>query len=123
MSVPITVRCECGESHQAHLGQTVSCACGRFFDTSTLPRGDLGGVYRSQLRMRFYTTLGTVFVVGISVIAGVTWGTKGLAVGLPVAGLAWFRIVGPALRRRVFRGAGELPSWKLDASAATSTEE
>jgi hypothetical protein len=116
MFVPITVRCECGQTHQANLGETVTCGCGRAFDTSKLPTGKLGGVFRSQLRMRLYTTVGAIFVAGITVVAASFYGVRGLAVGLPVSGLIWFRIVGPSFRRRVFRGAGELPRWKLEAT-------
>jgi hypothetical protein len=123
MAVPITLRCECREIHKADLGDEVTCRCGRVFDTAGLPHADLGGVYRSQLRMRLYTTIGIVFVAGISLVAAALWGFKGLAVGLPLAALVWFRIIGPSFRRRVFRGAGELPRWTLEASRSSPAEK
>ena len=42
---------------------------------------------------------------------------------LPLSGLAWFRLVGPYFRRRVFRGAGELPRWQLDAAKIEPAEK
>jgi hypothetical protein len=114
--VPITVGCECGESHRALLGDTVRCPCGRVYDTSTLSQGELVGVRRSQLRMRMYTTFGVIFVAGLTALAGGLWGMKGLMIGLPISAILWFRLIGPPFRRRVFRGAGELPRWQLDAT-------
>jgi hypothetical protein len=121
--VPITIGCECGESHKAILGETVTCTCGRVYDTSTLSQSELMGVRRSQLRMRMYTTFGLIFVAGISVIAAATWGMRGLMIALPLSAVLWFRLVGPPLRRRVFRGAGELPRWQLEATRIEPAEK
>jgi hypothetical protein len=65
--------------------------------------------------MRLYVTFGILFVVAVALITWVTWSLRGVALGVPLAGLLWFRLVGPAFRRRVFHGAGDLPTWKLDA--------
>lgn len=104
------------------MGAPVTCVCGRHFETATLSQERLGGVYRAQLRMRLYTTLGTVVVAATAVIATVLFGLKGLALGLPLAGVIWFRIVGPFFRSRVFRGTGELPTWRLKPDKTPAEE-
>ena len=114
--IPITIRCDCGETHRAELGDEVECSCGRRYDTSTLPETDVFAVRRAQLRMKLYVTLGLIFVAGLTVIGFVLWGIKGAALVGPLTALVWFRLLGPPLRRHVFRGAGELPSWKLGAT-------
>lgn len=114
--IPLTIRCECGETHAAVLGQHVRCVCGRVYDTTKLDQTRLGGVRGSQARMRLYMTLGVLLIVGGALVTYILWGPRGVAVAIPVAGLIWFRFLGRWLRPRVFHGAGELPSWRLNAS-------
>jgi hypothetical protein len=39
-----------------------------------------------------------------------------VAIGLPASAISWFRLIGPIVRRRVFYGAGELPTWRLKST-------
>lgn len=117
-AIPITLRCECGQTHSAKLGDHVACPCGRTYDTATLEQTRLFGVRHSQAKMRIYITFGTLFIVGVAAVTFAIWGMKGIAIGIPASGLFWFRLIGPIVRRRVFHGAGELPTWQLAASKA-----
>ena len=102
--------------HQVELGDQVQCACGKSYDTRTLDQTRLMGVRRSQAKMRLYITFGLIFIVGISFATFALWGLKVVAIGLPASALAWFRLIGPIVRRRVFYGAGELPTWRLKST-------
>lgn len=117
-AIPITLKCECGEMLKADLGDQVKCRCGRSYDTTELEQSRLAGVRHSQAKMRIYITVGTLFIVGAAAIAFGFWGLRGVAVAVPASGLFWFRLIGPIVRRRVFYGAGELPTWQLEASKA-----
>ena len=114
--IPIALSCECGRTHQVELGDQVQCACGKSYDTRTLDQTRLTRVRRSQAKMRLYITFGLIFIVGISLATFLVWGLKGVAIGLPATAIAWFRLIGPIVRRRVFYGAGELPTWRLKST-------
>jgi hypothetical protein len=114
--IPITLTCECGERHSTQVGATVTCSCGRVYDTAQLDRARLVGVRHAQAKVRLYITFGILLMVGAAFVTYVLWGPRGIAVAIPVTGLVWFRFLGRFLRRRVFYGAGELPTWKLESS-------
>lgn len=116
MAIPITVRCECGVSHSLELGDSVECACGRHYDTSSLPPERFAHIRARQARMRLYVQLGLIFVVATAVVTGVIWGVKGLALGLPLSGLVWFLFFGKWFRRRWLRDVGDATTLKLEAS-------
>jgi hypothetical protein len=116
--IPITLTCECGERHTADIGETVTCTCGRVYETAGLDRGRLANVRHAQAKMRVYMTLGIILMVAACAVTWALWGPRGIAVAIPVTGLLWFRFLGRYLRKRVFYGAGELPTWQLDSSAA-----
>jgi hypothetical protein len=67
MAIPITVRCECGETHSAKLGETVECPCGRSYDTSQLPQGQFAQVREHQAKAKLYVRVGFAFIAGIAV--------------------------------------------------------
>ena len=68
------------------------------------------------MKMRLYITFGLLFIVGGAAITFFLWGPRGIAVSIPITGLLWFRVIAPVVRKRVFYGAGELPTWKLEAT-------
>jgi hypothetical protein len=115
-TIPLTITCECGEAHRTELGQVVSCTCGRRYDTTELDQSRLIGVRHSQLKMRVYITCGTLLIGGGAAAMYFVWGLRGVAIGVPIIGLLWFRVIAPVVRKRVFYGAGELPTWKLEAN-------
>ena len=116
MAIPITVRCECGQVTPARLGETVTCSCGRVYETSTLPAGPFAQVRAHQARGRLYVRIGFVFVVGIAALAFVFWGIWGAAVAGPLAALIWFRVIRRWFMRTFVLSPGELPTLDLDAS-------
>jgi hypothetical protein len=116
VAIPLTVRCECGELSSVKLGDTVRCPCGRTYDTSTLPSGQFAQVRAHQAKGRLYVRLGFVFVVGIGVVTGLTWGFWGAAIGVPLAGLIWFRLIRRWFMRTFVPSPGELPTLELEAS-------
>jgi hypothetical protein len=116
LSIPITLRCECGEKHSADLGDTVTCTCGRVFETSELPVERFSQVRAHQARGRLYVRLGFVFVAGIAAVCFLTWGIWGLAAGGPLAALVWFRIIRVWFMRTFVPSPGELTTLELEAS-------
>jgi hypothetical protein len=117
MPIPITIRCECGETRSVDLGDRVTCACGRHYDTSTLPSEKFDHVRAKQARIRLYLRLGVICVIGASVAAALVWGLKGLALALPLSCLLWFLFLGKWLRKRwLLRTDADSATLKLEAS-------
>ena len=115
MSIPITIRCECGEVHSARLGDPVDCGCGRHYDTSTLPPEQFADARARQLKVKLYIQLGVIFVAGVSVATAALWGLRGIAIGLPLSGLVWFLFLGKWYRRRWINSLPEATTVKLEA--------
>jgi len=115
MSIPLTVRCECGEVLSVTLGDQVTCACGRRYDTSSMPPESFTRVRAAQLRVRLYTRIGFVLVAGAAVLGWVVEGLAGAALAGPAAALLWFRFVQPRFKRRQAEDLAGLPTWKLEA--------
>lgn len=116
MSIPITVRCECGEAHSLDLGDVVECSCGRHYDTSTIAPERFAHVRARQARGRLYIQLGLIFIVGTAVLTGLVWGLKGIAIGVPLACLIWFLFLGKWYRRRWLLDVGEPTTLQLEAT-------
>ena len=116
MAIPITVRCECGETHSVDLGDAIDCNCGRHYDTSTIPAERFAHVRARQARGRLYLQIGLIFLASVAVITGVLWGLKGLAVGIPLACLIWFLFIGKWYRKRWLLDVGEPTTLQLEAT-------
>ena len=116
MAIPLTVRCECGDTHSVELGETVECSCGRRYDTSTLSPDRFAHIRAKRARIRLYLQLGIVFVIGVSVLTATLWGMRGLALGLPLSGLIWFLFLGKWYRRRWLRDVYEPTTLQLEAT-------
>lgn len=115
MSIPLTIRCECGETLSVTLGSQATCSCGRRYDTSSMPRESFARVRASQVKMRLYTRIGFIFVVAFTVVGWLVEGLAGAALAGPAAGLIWFRLVQPRFKRRQAEDLAALPTWKLEA--------
>lgn len=115
MSIPLTVRCECGEILSVTLGEQIACACGHRYDTSSMPRESFTRVRAAQLRVRLYTRIGFVLVAAAAVLGWVVEGLAGAALAGPAAALFWFRFVQPRFKRRQAEDLAGLPTWKLEA--------
>jgi hypothetical protein len=115
MSIPLTVRCECGETLSVILGDQVTCACARRYDTSSVPRESFVQVRAAQLRVRLYTRIGVVLVAAAAVLGWWVEGPAGAALAAPAAALLWFRFVQPRFKRRQAEDLAALPTWKLEA--------
>ena len=116
MAIPITVRCECGETHAVELGDSVDCSCGRQYDTSSIQPERFAHVRARQARARLYIQLGLIFVAGTAVFTGLLWGVKGLAVGIPLACLMWFLFLGKWYRTRWLLDVGDKTVLQLEAT-------
>jgi len=116
VAIPITVRCECGQTHSAKLGDRVECSCGRSYETSQLPQERFTQVRAHQARARLYVRVGFIFVVGITVVAALAWGMWGAAVAAPVTAVIWFKIIRRWFTRNFVPSPGELPTFELEAS-------
>jgi hypothetical protein len=115
MSIPLTLRCECGEVLTARAGDTVSCPCGRRYDTSTIPGPSLARVRATQARMRLYARLGLAVVVAFGVLGYLALGLPGVALTASLSAIIWWRVVAPVLRRHHVDDLTDLPSWELKA--------
>lgn len=116
MAIPITVRCECGETHSAKLGETVVCGCGREFDTSTLDENRFVQVREHRARTALYVRLGLVWVVGIGFVTFFLWGKWGVAIGAPFAAIIWFRVIRRWFMRKFVPSPGDLTPLELEAT-------
>jgi hypothetical protein len=99
MSVPLTIRCECGHTAEARLGERVTCVCGREYDTSRIDSSSYVDLRRMANRQRLYVRLGIVLAVGVGVIAYLFFGIKGPALSVPLLALGWWRVVLPRFQR------------------------
>lgn len=116
MAIPLTVRCECGEVTSTQLGRTVTCSCGRTYDTSTLPPERFARLRIAQMKIRVYTQIGIAFVIGFAALGWILWSWKGFLMGAPFAALVWFRFLGRWYKHKYLAGLGELPTLDLEAS-------
>ena len=69
MAIPITVRCECGETHKGDLGDVVECACGRRFETSKVSESNFPQVREHQAKGRLYVQIGVIFFLASGLTA------------------------------------------------------
>jgi hypothetical protein len=116
VAIPISVKCECGETHKANLGDVVECSCGRRFDTSTIPESTFPQVREHQVKARLYVRVGAVFVIGAGVIALFVWGIWAAAITISLAGMLWFWYIRRWFMRRYVPSPGELPTLEVEAS-------
>ena len=116
MAIPITVRCECGETHSAKLGDIVDCSCGRQYDTSQLPGERFDQVRAHQAKAKLYVRVGFIFVAGATVAAFFFWGLWGAAITAPMVAVLWFWFIRRWFMRTFVPSPGELPTLDLEAS-------
>jgi len=116
VAIPITVRCECGETHSVKLGDVVDCSCGRRYDTSQLPKERFAQVRAHQAKTRLYVRLGAVWIIVLGLVTFLLWGKWGVSVGAPLAALIWFLIIRRWFMRTFVPSPGELPTLELEAS-------
>lgn len=110
---PITVRCQCGERHDAAYGEVWECPCGRRWDTAQIDAEEYARLRRVQLRFRI---LPVILGIGTSLLALfflLTGNTFSLFILLPVALIGWSTLLRPLHRRRYAAALGELPRWRL----------
>jgi hypothetical protein len=115
MSIPLTIRCECGETLSATLGETKSCSCGRRYDTSSIPPDSLLHVRATQARLRLYARIGFILTVASALIGFVVYGLSGAVAGGCLAAIVWWRVVRPRLQRRREAELANVRSWTLEA--------
>ena len=114
--IPITVRCECGETHSVKLGDVVECSCGRRYETSKISESNFPQVREHQAKARLYVRVGAVFIVAVGLVAFFLWGFYAAAVCVPIAGMLWFWYIRRWFIRRYVPSPGELPTLDLEAS-------
>ena len=115
MSIPVTLRCECGNVLYAKVGESVTCTCGRRYDTSSLSGPTVARVRATQARLRLYARLGMAVVVGFGALGWFWLGLPGVALTASLSAIIWWRIVAPVLRRKHSDELADLPSWELKA--------
>jgi hypothetical protein len=115
MSIPLTLRCECGEVLSAQAGETVACTCGRRYDTAKIPGQSVARVRTTQVRLRLYARLGLIAVVTFGLLGFFVAGLPGVAFAASLSALVWWKVVAPWLRRRHSQDLADLPSWNLEA--------
>ena len=116
MEIPITVKCECGETHSAKLGETVACSCGRRYDTAQISEGNFPQVREHQAKTRLYVRVGAIFLIVIGVVSFLLWGIWGAAVTVPIGAMLWFWYIRRWFIRKFVPSPGELPTLELEAT-------
>ena len=116
MAIPITVRCECGETHSVKLGDVVECSCGRRYETSQISESNFPQVREHQSKARLYVRVGIIFIAAAGAIAFFLWGIWATAIVVPIAGMLWFWYIRRWFMRRFVPSPGELPTLELEAS-------
>lgn len=119
MAAPrITLRCDCGKSEAlVAYGERWTCdACGRTYDTSTIPAGDYAAIQALRRRYRIVGYVGVVLVAAFVLLLALTAQEFQLFIGLPFILLVWFTYVRPLMRSRYRRRVVELQrTWTLKA--------
>ena len=115
MSIPVTLRCECGEALSAKVGETVICTCGRRYDTSSLSGPAVARVRATQARLRLYARLGLTVVIAFGILGFFWLGLPGVALTASLSAIIWWRVVAPVLRRKHSDELADLPTWELKA--------
>jgi hypothetical protein len=116
VSIPITVRCECGETHSAKLGDVVECSCGRRYDTSQISEGNFPQVREHQAKARLYVRVGAVVLIVAGTLSFLIWGIWAAAITVPLAAMLWFWYIRRWFMRKFVPSPGELPTLELKAS-------
>jgi hypothetical protein len=116
MSVPLTVRCECGHTSEARLGQRITCVCGREYDTSQISSDSYVDVRRMANLQRLYVRLGIVLAIGVGLITFLFFGIKGPALAVPLLALFWWRMVLPRFQRSQAALLRDVPVVQLEHS-------
>jgi len=115
-AIPITVKCECGETHTAKLGDVVECPCGRRYETSQISESNFPQLREHQAKARLYVRVGAIFLIVIGVISFFLWGIFGAAITVPIGGMLWFWYIRRWFMRRYVPSPGELPTLQLEAT-------
>jgi hypothetical protein len=116
VAIPITVQCECGETHSAKLGDTVECSCGRRYETSQILESTFPQVREHQAKARLYVRVGVIFLLGVAIASFFLWGIWGAAIATPLAGMLWFWYIRRWFMRKFVPSPGELPTLELEAT-------
>ena len=120
--VRLTVRCPCGTATSVPAGASVTCSCGRHFDTGDLPDADLRGLQRLVARSRRNRL---VFVATMALVAAgllLVGRSAPLPITVVVFALVWWRFCRPWWRRRrAGPVAAELPDWQLPAKGGAES--
>jgi hypothetical protein len=116
VAIPITVRCECGETHSAKLGDRVECSCGRCYETSEISESNFPQIGEHQAKAKLYVRVGAAFLLVAGVVSFFLWGLWGAAITVPLAGMVWFWYIRRWFMRRYVPSPGELPTLELKAS-------
>lgn len=113
MALPVTLRCECGETHETELGQTVRCRCGRVYEVDA-PLDAQARIMRAHRGLKTGRRAGLLIVpacgLGAMAITGSVWGMLAAVVAL----VLWYGVVLRLLEKRYLRAMGAV-SWHADA--------
>lgn len=105
--IPITVRCECGQVHEAILGETVRCSCGRRHDTQA-PEEVRQRIFRARRGLEVAKRSGLILIPAAGLLGmALTQRIVGVLAG-PVVAVPWFALVLPFFRRRYAQAMGQI---------------
>ena len=110
---PITIRCDCGETHQVPFGERWTCeGCGRTWNTAQIPSEEYHGILREMRRFRLSAIGFAVVISAVFIVLALTVG-QSLFLLMPLVLSGWYIFYMPLWRRKVRRRARSLPTWKL----------
>ena len=108
---PITITCDCGETHQVPYGERWSCErCDRSWNTQQIPAEEYEVLLRRMQRLRLEAIALALAAILIPLIVFVE---RALIFVVPVVAAAWLFIYVPRWRRKTRRAARNTPRWEL----------
>jgi hypothetical protein len=110
---PITIACECGETHEVPYGERWECErCGRRWNTQQIPADEYDGLLRRMRRVRF-EALGLAALLAAVLVPLIVLVDPAFIFVVPVIAAVWLFLYLPFWRRKVRRAASETPRWEL----------
>lgn len=113
MALPVRVTCDCGTSHEAELGQTVRCSCGRVYDLDA-PEHARVAIMRASAALRAAKRAGLLVIPACGMLGLVLTGSLWGFLAGPAAAGVWYGGILRLLRRRYAAAMGAV-RWQAEA--------
>jgi Flp pilus assembly protein TadB len=111
--LPITIRCECGETRDVVYGERWRCErCGRSWNTQQIPPEEYEGLLR-RVRRHKLEALAAAALLAAVLVPLIVVVSSGFILLVPMVMAMWLFLFLPFWRRRYRRTAQGAPRWEL----------